>query len=108
MRRILLVLSVAALMAAMVLALAVPAFAQATVDKFGPCGTGTGVPGERCQVVTTPSGELNVQVHHRHPPGSIPAEGRGADRHEVPCVLSAGDATTTPSDNINVHCHGST
>ena len=104
MKRVILVLVVLAL-----LALAVPAFAQdngATVKKFGPCGTGVHVKAEQCQLVVTPSGNENLQVHaHLREPG--PATGGGATKTEVSCITpEPGQAVKTPSGNVNGHCTG--
>jgi hypothetical protein len=104
MKRVIMVLVVLAL-----LALAVPAFAQdneATVKKYGPCGTGVHVKAERCQLVVMPSSNENLQVHaHQQKPG--PATGGGATKTDVSCITpEPGQAVKTPSGNVNGHCTG--
>ena len=73
MKRIVSVIAVAALMVAMMLAMAVPAFAApggngggATVDRIDPCVVHQGAPAGTCQSVITPSGNLNVSGHAHH------------------------------------------
>ena len=104
MKRVILVLVVLAL-----LALAVPAFAQgngATVKKYGPCTTGVHVKAERCQLVVTPSGNENLQVH-AHPQQPGPATGGGATKTDVTCITpEPGQAVKMPSGNVNGHCTG--
>jgi hypothetical protein len=109
-QRITLLVSVALCMVAM-MALAGPALASdggATVEKYGPCGTGVDDPalGEKCLLVRTPSGNENLQVH-AHPQQPGPATGGGATHEGTSCITpQPGKAVTTPSGNANVHCTG--
>jgi hypothetical protein len=118
MKRIVMMLTVALVIAAMVVAMAIPASAEpgggATVEKFGPCSTGLedSPEAQKCQIVTTPSDHQTIQVHHKSDdPG--PSGGDGAVVEEPLCPdpqsgdPQSGHAVTTPSGNINAHCQGS-
>ena len=113
MKRIISVLAVAALMAVMMVAMAVPAFAAgggASVKNPKHCSTGViGLDTEvRCQIVTTPSGNQIIQIHHHQSDTSGPSRGGGAEVVEPQCRDNqSGQVTITPSGNINGHCQGS-
>ena len=109
MKRIISLVSVAFCMVAM-MALAGPTLASdggATVEKYGPCGTGVDNPDSgECLLVMTPSGTENLQVH-AHPQQPGPATGGGATHEVTVCITpQPGKAVITPSGNANVHCTG--
>ena len=98
-RRMFLVLAAAALMAAMLVALASPAFAQAQVLKErGPGGSNlTGV--------ETPSGKFNLSGHFL-PSGPQGSDGGGANvDHDAQFGPLSGQKVTTPSGNSNGTFH---
>jgi hypothetical protein len=111
MRRLMMLATVVFVMTALLVASAAPAFAGdggATVTKYGDCGTGVDDPivAEKCHLVSTPSGNENLQVH-AHPQQSGPTTGGGATHEETACIVpQPGKAVITPSGNQNVHCTG--
>ena len=132
MRRILVVLSVAALMAAMMLASTMPAFAQANdkgafvvpkvecgVERVDESGSGNFQEGEGT-LVLTPSGNFQglCRSHPKNDSVKPPARGEGALRERgceveitepfVPEPIffeGKGNTVTTPSGNTNSSCH---
>ncbi len=98
-RRMILVLAAAALMAAMLVALASPAFAQAQVAKERNPG------GSNFTIVETPSGKLNLSGHFL-PSGPQGSDGGGANVDKDAQFGSlSGQAVTTPSGNSNGNFH---
>jgi hypothetical protein len=100
------------LLVGVMLVMAAPVFAGergADVQRIEEeCGTGTAVLGA-CQIVTTPSGNINLWAH-AHPRQEGPAAGGGAS-HELlitSCFTPQQTAkgVITPSGKVNVHCAG--
>ena len=107
MRHILSVLTVALVMAAMMVAMAAPGFAQATHESFP--GTFNGEP---CagKAVSTPSGNINGQCKIKPEGGNAGGSGGGG------ATVQSGTGTldgqpaeahgvTTPSENGNLQAH---
>jgi hypothetical protein len=99
MKRMILVLAVAALMAAMLLAMASPAFA-----KVRPIEASSG--DTTFKGLETPSGKINLSIH-THPPGPQGGGGGGAVRDSDALFDGLdGKAVETPSENGNGNYHG--
>ena len=107
MRRIIMLGVVALVMAAMMLAMAAPGFAQATHESFS--GTFNGDPCEG-KLVGTPSGNINGQCKIKPEGGNAGGSGGGgATVVEGPGTLAGQPAeahgVTTPSGNGNLQGH---
>jgi hypothetical protein len=107
MRRIMLVLTAALVMAAMMVAMAIPAFAQATRTSF----EGT-FKGEPCagDVVFTPSGNINVKCQIKSPGGNEGGSGGGGATVEEGTGFISGQpvdvhTVITPSGNGTLQGH---
>jgi hypothetical protein len=107
MRRILLLGTVALVMAVMLVAMAAPGFAQAIHDS----GTGT-FNGEPCEgkAVLTPSGNINAQCQIKPEGGNEGGSGGGGATVQSGTATVGGQTAeahgiTTPSENGNLQAH---
>jgi hypothetical protein len=107
MRRVLLVLAVALVMAAMMVAMAAPGFAKAIHDS----GTGT-FNGEPCEgkAVQTPSGNINAQCKIKPEGGNKGGSGGGgatvqSGSGDLGGPPAEAHGVTTPSGNGNLQAH---
>jgi hypothetical protein len=97
-RRMVLVLAAAALIAAIMVALASPAFAQAQVVKERDPGSSNST------LVTTPSGKVNL-IGTGLAPGQGPDGGGANVDKDAQFGPLSGHTVTTPSDHLNGTFH---